>query len=150
MDEALQRMMAAIEIDPNYFDSYVHLGEIYQRMGRTAEAVAAAERGVELSNRGAHAMHALAQVFARSGMTDRAAALADELERHPARNPYELALLHLLIGNTERGLTWLRQACSDKSPAMAFLKTAQAGPVFDAVRSDPRFREILRCAEASY
>ena len=44
-------MESVIELDPNYFDSYVHLADAYQREGDVAKAIAAAERGVELSGR---------------------------------------------------------------------------------------------------
>ena len=145
--EALERMLAAVELDPNGFDAHVHLAETYQRLGRASEAVAAAERAVVLSQRGPHALQGLAQVYARVGQTDRALRVVKEMESHPRRNPYDIALLYLVVGHAEDGLSWLRQACDDRSPSMPFLKTAQNGPEFDAVRNDPAFREILKCAE---
>ena len=140
-------MLAAVELDPHFFDAHVHLAEAYQRLGRTDEAIAAAERAVELSKRGPHALQGLAQVLARVGQTDRALLVVKEMENHPRRNSYDIAMLYLVAGHADQGLSWLRQACDDRSPSMPFLKTAQAGRDFDTVRHVPAFREILKCAE---
>ncbi len=146
--EALAQMESAIELDRNYFDGYVHVADFYQREGAIPQAIAAAERGIVLSDRSAHAIHGLALIYVRLGDRKKAAPLIAELERHTTqRNAYDIAGLYLNMRQREPALRWLQRACEDRMPAMAFLKRAQAGRQFDIVRSDPRFQQILRCTE---
>jgi TolB-like protein/DNA-binding winged helix-turn-helix (wHTH) protein/Tfp pilus assembly protein PilF len=146
--EALAQMLVAVELDHNYFDAYVHLADLYQRHGFVAEAVAAAQRGVELSGRSAHAVHGLAVIYARQKDFAKAKALIAELEARPVqRNSYDIAMLYLEMGASDSALRWLERACTDRTPAMGFLRVAQSGRRFDMVRDAPRFRQILDCVE---
>jgi tetratricopeptide (TPR) repeat protein len=146
--EALAQMHSAIELDRNYFDGYVHVADFYQREGAIPQAIAAAERGIVLSDRSAHAIHGLALIYVRLGDRKKAAPLIAELERQTTqRNAYDIAGLYLIMRQPEPALRWLQRACEDRMPAMAFLKRAQAGGQFDIVRSLPRFQEILRCTQ---
>ena len=79
--EALAQMQGAIELDRNYFDGYVHVADFYQREGDIPQAIAAAERGIVLSERSAHAIHGLALIYVRLG--DRKKAAADRGTRTP-------------------------------------------------------------------
>jgi TolB-like protein/Tfp pilus assembly protein PilF len=145
--EALAQMLVAVELDRNYFDSQIHLADLHQRQGSRAEAIAAAERGIQLSGRSAHAVHGLAVIYVREGELAKAKPLIAELETHPLRNSYDIATLYLQLGQNAMALRWLQRACDDRAPAMGFLKTAQAGRLFDGVRDDARFLRVLRCVE---
>ena len=146
--EALAQMLIAVELDRNYFDVYVHLADLYQRLGFVPEAFAAAERGVELSQRSSHAVHGLAVIYARQKDYAKARALITELEtRTVQRSAYDIATLYLETGNANGALLWLERACADRTPSMGFLSVAQRGRRFDIVRNEPRFRKILECVE---
>jgi hypothetical protein len=53
----------------------------------------------------------------------------------------DLAVLNLLVGREQRALDLLEQGFQDRATDMMFLKVS---PVFDPIRPDPRFRELLR------
>jgi TolB-like protein/DNA-binding winged helix-turn-helix (wHTH) protein/tetratricopeptide (TPR) repeat protein len=147
-EEALEPLVAAVELEPDYFDPHVHLAELHAHMGRFDQAIAAAGRAVELSGRSAHALQALAIVYARTGRHEEAAALIRELETHPTqRSAWDLAMIHLAANQRDRAFFWLRQACVERPPTLAFLKSVQALSQFDPIREDPRFGDILECAE---
>jgi len=145
--EALEQLQNAVELDRNYFDAHIHLAYIYDRLGSAAEAVAAAERAVALSQRNAHAVNALAAIHVRQKQYGKARALLAELgARSVQRNPYDIAMVYLDMNDTEAALLWLERACEERAPGMAFLTNAKDGRRFSNVRNRPRFTRILQCA----
>ena len=48
-DASIETALKIIEIDPNYAGAYEDLGKSYARKGRNSEAIAAAEKAVELT-----------------------------------------------------------------------------------------------------
>jgi hypothetical protein len=51
------------------------------------------------------------------------------------------AILHLGLGDVETSLTWLERACDQHESQIAAVKVH---PVYDSLRSEPRFHQILR------
>lgn len=144
--ESIAQMESVIELDPNYFDSYVHLADAYRRAGDVTKAIATAQRGVDLSGRSAHAVHGLALIYVQTGDVKKALPLIAELERHPIRNAFDIGTLYLIMKRPEPALRWLRQACEDRVPAMAFIRHAvESNRQFEIVRADRRLAEIANC-----
>lgn len=54
---------------------------------------------------------------------------------------YSLAELHASLGQGEQALAWLRKAYGERGGGITFIKVS---PVFDGLRSDPRFQDLLR------
>ncbi len=52
---------------------------------------------------------------------------------------YELAKVHLALGERDAALQWLERALADRSHSIAFLGV---DPQLDALRSDPRFKAL--------
>ncbi|MDQ3697992.1 MAG: hypothetical protein M3373_08220 [Gemmatimonadota bacterium] len=50
------------------------------------------------------------------------------------------AIIHLGLGETERALDLLEQAAAERNWHLRLLKVE---PIFDPVRSDPRFKALL-------
>jgi TolB-like protein/DNA-binding winged helix-turn-helix (wHTH) protein/tetratricopeptide (TPR) repeat protein len=145
---ALEQLLSAVELDPNYFDSHIHLAYIYDRLGSAAEAIRVGERAVALSRRNAHAVNALAAIYVRQKQYSRARALLAELgARSVQRNPYDIAMVYLDMNDTEAALSWLERACEERAPGMAFLPVVQHGRRFSSLRSHARFAKILQCVE---
>jgi len=85
-----------------------------------------------------------AQALALSGRRDEALA---ELERVVGMStkryvsPYDIALIHAALSDTEKTFLWLERAVQDRSTLINFL--AQ-DPMFDTLHSDPRFASLVR------
>ncbi|MFL6260085.1 MAG: winged helix-turn-helix domain-containing protein [Thermoanaerobaculia bacterium] len=61
-----------------------------------------------------------------------------------AVRPWSLVLPAIELGERERALDLLFQQCRERSDSMmAYLRV---DPLYDSLRSDPRFQELLRCA----
>jgi hypothetical protein len=56
-------------------------------------------------------------------------------------SPYDLAVVHVGLGDKDQAVKELRRAYEERSPHLVLLK---AEPVFDNLRSDPRFALLLK------
>jgi len=52
------------------------------------------------------------------------------------------ATAHVGMGNTDEALSCLQRACEESPGTLASVKV---DPIFDPLRDDPRFQEVLRC-----
>ena len=53
------------------------------------------------------------------------------------------ATAYVGLGENDKAVEWFQQACADRSPVLIPLNV---DPIFDPLRDDPRFAELLRCA----
>jgi TolB-like protein/DNA-binding winged helix-turn-helix (wHTH) protein/Tfp pilus assembly protein PilF len=149
-EQALIHLEGTVELDRNYFDTYVHLSHVFEALKRPADQVAAARRGVEVSGRAPHALQALARAYAATGDEPQAMKILDELHRRPTqRNAFDVAMIHLRLNQFERALDWLVKACDERASALAYFHQVHTGRQFDPIRKDERFRRVMQCAGVS-
>lgn len=96
---------------------------------------------VKLSSEGAVALASLGRAQALAGDPAAARRTLTRLHQvHASYLPsYELAKLHLALGEPDAAIDWLRRAHAERSHSVVFL---HVDPQLDALRRDPRFLEI--------
>jgi hypothetical protein len=111
--------------------------------GATHDAIDEIERAAELSGRSMETLAGLAQAYATAGMSDAMERILSEIVSQTERyvSPYNVARAHAAHRDTERVFEWLERAYEEHNPDLIELRTE---PVFDAVRSDSRFSDLLR------
>ncbi len=140
--EALQRVFAK---NPNFSYLHYHLGNIEFQQGRYAEALVLFQR--EKENARGWAIHIqpwIGMTYAKQGKTDEARTILADLISQSQRNhvpPTPVAALHFVLGDLDAGFLWLEKAYEGYDSWVRLLKT---DIVFDPVREDPRFLEILK------
>ncbi|HTD51529.1 MAG TPA: tetratricopeptide repeat protein, partial [Thermoanaerobaculia bacterium] len=143
-DEAIPELRRALHIDPNAPYPLWTIGLTYQLAGRHAEAVASLEKAVDITGgRQPYYLALLGGAHAAAGQRDRALALLDELKQREAREyiaPFHLAFLYLPLGETDEAIACLERACAERN---AFVWWIRDSPVYDALRSHPRFPSLL-------
>jgi TolB-like protein/DNA-binding SARP family transcriptional activator/tetratricopeptide (TPR) repeat protein len=141
-DAAAQQCQRTIELNPNFVQAWQWGGSAHEGAGRYAEAIRMLKRAAELSNQSAIAMTALGRAYALSGDTASARRIADSLRRERAGYlpAYEMAKLHLALGDRAEALDWLRRAYDQRSHSIVFLAV---DPQLDPLRSDREFRDLL-------
>jgi hypothetical protein len=75
---------------------------------------------------------------------DEALATVAELERLAQNryvSPVYMATILIGLGEKDRAFVWLERAVEDHSYDVIYLKV---DPLFDGIRNDPRFPELLR------
>ena len=65
----------------------------------------------------------------------------EELSKRKYVSSYRVGAIHAGLGEEDRAMEWLQRAYQERDAWLIWLK---ADPVFDSLRSDPRFQDILR------
>jgi TolB-like protein/Tfp pilus assembly protein PilF len=143
-DEALVELKQAIEMDPAHPTPYLPLGLTYSMKDQHRDAVAALEKSVALAPESSELVAQLALAHGRAGEADTARlGLAKLRERSRSQHvsPFSFALVHTSLGESQTALDWLDQAYKEHDWYLCVLKTE---PIFDPLRSNPRFQDLLR------
>ncbi|MFY9619715.1 MAG: hypothetical protein WAQ99_07865 [Pyrinomonadaceae bacterium] len=118
------------------------LGWVARATGRHDEALGAAKRAEELSN-GSLMMTGRGQAYAAAGMRREAEEVLTKLEALPPERyviPYHVALIHHFLGDKEKTLIALEDAFEQRDLWLVWMGVE---PVFDSLRSDPRFERLV-------
>ena len=137
-DGAITACRRLLELDPAYPWTYRWLGEAYLMKGMYAEAEGAFRR----SETPVFAAGFLGYTYARTGREGEARRLLRELEE--AGSPSlacQIAVLHLGLGEVDAVFRWLLEACRERSLGVSWVKVE---PIWDALRPDPRFMDVLK------
>ncbi len=140
--QAEREFQKLIELDANYRPAHIMLGWTRLHQNRFAEAISAFEKARELDDSPAD-LAALAHTYARAGNKARALALLHEVrQREPKQyvSPFDFATIYLGLNDRDQFFSWLEKAFQEHSNYLIYLKV---DPMFDAVRSDPRFAQML-------
>ena len=143
-EDAVMQLRRTIELEPNYPLTYWILGLLFRKMGRYEQAIAEGEKGVKLSGGSSLMSAALAQTFATAGKREQALQILDDLTKLTKQKyvaPYFFAGIHAGLGEDYRAMEFLEQSYEEHSHWLIYL---HIDPSMDALRSDPRFEDLVR------
>jgi adenylate cyclase len=141
-DRAIQQLRAVLDIEPNFPRAHL-LDFAYVQKGMFAEALDDVDKWRRINDTPWSWMM-LSYAYGRSGDKARARVTLRQLQQLNRRRPVDLAPLfvaYIGIGDKETALVWLEKAYLQHSPALTALKV---DPIYDPLRSDPRFQDLLR------
>src|SRR5207302_4321431 len=138
---AIEEFTRTLDLDPGFTPTRYGLFEAYFYSGRYADALAQLDK---ISEKGPEQVALRARILLASG--DRAAAveLLSHLEDRSTTtsiSPTALAGIYVSLGDKEQGLALLERAYAERDFRLRYLKI---DPDSDSLRSDPRFRRLLR------
>ena len=143
-DRAIEEYRRITEMDPNFAPAHFALAGVYERKRMYREAAAEQQKYLLLQANDREA----AAVY--EGVTDEASyrrAVSREItllkERAKSRyvSPIIFADHYVLLGDKEQAIASLEKAYQEHDSGLRYLKTF---PSYDALRSDPRFQDLLR------
>jgi TolB-like protein/Flp pilus assembly protein TadD len=143
-EAAIQQTLKLIELDPNFPAAYQYIALSYIRQGRKAEAIAAGEKGVELSNRSGVSLGDLGYVYALGGRKDDALHIIAELESKRARGeakPLFIAVVYAGLNDKDKMFEWLEKGLEERSGQLAEIRWQMP---FEPFRNEPRFKALLK------
>jgi TolB-like protein/DNA-binding winged helix-turn-helix (wHTH) protein/Tfp pilus assembly protein PilF len=142
-DRAIQQFRAVLEMDP----SFPHAGLIrqaYVQKGMFAEVLAEIETSRRLYRDGPWFWSEEAYVYGRLGQHAQARLAMAKLEawnRLQRLDPSVFVRAHLGAGDNDQAFADLEEAYAEHSNLMT---TLLVDPIFDPLRGDPRFQDLLR------
>ena len=142
-EEGIAQYKRVLTRNPNFEYAHVALSRAYGSHGSYAEAIAEARTALEL-NVGSSTKGYLGLWLAKSGKRDEATKLLRELEQESTRGyvqNYTLALIHLGLGNKQQALNYLEKHMLSRAETA---NTYAVTPELDDLRSEPRFKEMLK------
>jgi adenylate cyclase len=143
-DDAIAECKQILDIDPNFYLTYWCLGYAYWQKGTLEEAIAAYERGVGLNPGDLRVKAHLAMVYADAGDKARAQQILEEFKQK-ARREYvpgvALAWAHMAVSDLDGAFASMDEMYEQRDPELLWMN---AHVIHDGLRSDPRFRELMR------
>lgn len=143
---AIEQLRKTIEMDPNFAHAHWELGLVYARKQEFAQAILEFQRADSLSPDITFYKASLGYAYARSGNTPEARKLLDELKALSKQryvSPCDFAIIHAGLDEKDQAFAWLENAQEQHDFTM-LLVAAKGLPLFDPLRSDSRFAELLR------
>ena len=86
----------------------------------------------------------MGQAYAVSHQEGEARKILDQLKERSQQTyvqPMWIAVIHLGLGEKDQAFDWMQKAYEDRSAWLVYLKV---DPLFDPVRGDARFADLLR------
>ena len=143
-DEAIEQLRSVIAMDSNHYQAYWMLSHTYAAKGQFEEAIAAAQKAVDLSARSPGALGILGLAYGLDGRKTEAKNILNELLKlNETRyvTPAAMVNVYIGLGDKDQAFVWLEKAFEERSNYVAYLKVF---PIVDPLRSDPRFNDLMR------
>jgi TolB-like protein/DNA-binding winged helix-turn-helix (wHTH) protein/tetratricopeptide (TPR) repeat protein len=142
-DEAIVQYCKALEIDPTFYAARFAVANTYEQKAMYAEALAEWQ-GIMIDGGRKEEAEELGRVFARSGyasvLKQRHLQLIERSKKEYVESLL-IARLCLKVGRRDEAFEWLEQAYQERRQRLGYLKV---DPVYDSIRSDPRYLDLLR------
>lgn len=143
VNSSIEQTKKLIELHPNYAPNHGFLGLAYIKQGRHSEALAEMQKAVELE-RSSTSLAFLGYANAISGKYLEANDLIRELEGRYAKREAlgrDISAVYAALRKNDQAFAWLEKDFQVRS---GDLSTITWSPMFDSLRNDPRYADLLR------
>jgi eukaryotic-like serine/threonine-protein kinase len=148
-DKAIAQWNKSLETSPNSALAHYNLFELYGAKLMYDDAIAQLEQALTLEGKAQQAK-AIGDSYKRAGFSG-VLRMRIEIGSNPSPkdyDPVDVAESYVLLGEKERALVWLDKAYlaagAGNLPARSHLTFIKVNPVWDTIRSDPRYADLLR------
>ena len=141
-DQAIEQCRRTLELDASYNSAYFALGRAFMYKRMYPEAIAANQKAITIRGESLSGQLGLAQAYAYAGKRREAEKILNGFDLNTRRKfPYLFAELYVALGENDRAFLYLERAYQVRAFQISSLKLE---PLWDPLRSDPRFQELLR------
>jgi TolB-like protein/Tfp pilus assembly protein PilF len=143
-DAAIAQYQKALEMDVNSGFTYWAMGRTLTAKGRYDEAIPLLQKSIPLSGDSPDEPAELARTYALAGNREEAFKMLSDLNRLSERkhvSPSVIAALYGALGDKEQAFAQLNKALDMRDFILVLLNVE---PMFDPLRDDPRFNELVK------
>jgi tetratricopeptide (TPR) repeat protein len=143
-DESIQQYHKTLELDPNLPIVHYFLARAYTAKGMYDEAVAEYTKTAELNKVPPEAIKRLKEIYAKSGWKSYVQAQLDQLTVGLERRqlpPFVIATIYTQLDRKDEAIDWLEKGYEERDFRMTLIRVAWE---LDSLRSEPRFKELIR------
>jgi tetratricopeptide (TPR) repeat protein len=140
-EEAITQYQKALELDPNFTLAHFDLALAYSALARHDKAIAEMQNA---RGRGSEYLAGLGYLYAVAGRRAEALTTLAELQRLAQQQyvpPYHYAWIYTGLGDKDKAIALLQQVYAEHTQHVVDFKTV---PMFDSLRSDERFQELVQ------
>ena len=142
-DRSENQLENLLDLNSNFVRARVLLARVWAQKAEYGKAIEMARSAVELSGDDPVAVGALAYILALAKQSREANKVLDDLQRSQKRryiSAGNIATIYIGLDKKELAFDWLERAYQNRDIVVVWLKV---NPVFDPLRSDPRFTKLL-------
>jgi serine/threonine-protein kinase len=141
--EALAKSQQIIELDHNFPQGHLQLGNCLIHVGRNEEAIDALRKCAYMMPDSALPKYELCFALVAAGHAEEARRVLDEIKTLASGRyvkPYFIALAHAALGETDAAFELLEKVFEERDPWVIWFGT---DPKLDSLRQDSRFRRLF-------
>ena len=142
-DEAIETYNKILELDADFILAHRRLGQVYVEKRMYEEAIREFEKCLAPSREDAESLAWLGHAYAASGDSDRAHQVISEMNllgKSRYVSSYLMAIIRIGLGEVDLAFELLEKAYEERYGFLAYLKVS---PIFDPLRADERFQELI-------
>jgi len=142
-DESIREYRSVLAVHPEYTNARWGLGFALIANHQTDRAIPELEKTVAMMNRSPGSLEMLATAYAQAGRRQEALTLINELKQRRQRGYVPAGAFintYLALGDYDQAFFWCDEAYKEQSAILQWIKV---DPLFDPVRNDPRFVDLV-------
>jgi len=142
-DKAIEQLRKTLELDQSFYRTHWTLGLAYELKGSLPEAIAEYQKARALDD-DPRQLAMLGHAYAAAGRRDEALKALDQLKavaRQRYVSPINFVFIYIGLGEKDEAFRWLDMGYQERDPQVSRLSI---NPLFDPLRSDARFTELMR------
>lgn len=145
-ERAIGQFEKTLDLDPTHPRAYYYLGRSYLGARSLEEAVTVLERGTGSPAADIRMRGVLGCAYGMIGKQGEARRLFDEFDvrskpGYPSLGLFSATFAHVGLGQYDQALDCIERLCDERSMLLHWPKV---DPLYDPLRSNPRFENILR------
>jgi serine/threonine protein kinase/Flp pilus assembly protein TadD len=143
-DQAIEQLRQTLAMDPSFAPAHFSLAATYGEKRMYPEAIGELRTALTFAGDDPRFIGSLGYAYAMSGSRVEAQGILDELLARSKRGyfpSWTIAIVYIGLGDKDRAFQWLGKAVQERGEMVTWLKT---DPLYDPLRSDPRFSDLLR------
>ena len=143
-EEAIEQFLKTLEMNPNFPFAYLWLGGAYMGIGDYDKALASVLKSATLVKEMTYSMGLLGMAYALADQNPKALKVLERMEKL-SKTKYvsslHKAFIYIGLNNKDKAFEYIDKAYIEREPWLFYMKII---PMFDSLRSDPRYFKLLK------